>query len=250
MIRLFHDFESLSHAAADLFAKQARDTISRRGKFLVALAGGHTPQRTYQLLAQPPHIDQIPWTDVHVFWGDERFVPQNDERNNARMARLALLDRVPVKKDHIHPICCEIDPESTASRYDKLLRSSLPASEPALDLVFLGLGQDGHTASLFPRSPALSEKTRWVAPVHNAEQAMDRVTLTAPLLNASRFVVFLVSGREKAPILKTVLEDTRNTRQLPAQLIRPASGQLIWLVDAEAASLLEDKPLLQNNDFC
>ncbi len=249
MIRIFNYFNSLSHAAADLFAKQAREAISRRGRFTVALAGGHTPQKTYQLLAQPPHLEQIQWSDVHAFWGDERCVAEDDERNNARMARMALLDRVPVKKDHIHPIRCAIDPKSAVSLYDELLHSSRCASDPALDLVFLGLGQDGHTASLFPHNPALHEKERWVAPVHTAEQELDRVTLTVPLLNAARCVVFLVSGRDKAPILKTVLEGPRGASQPPAQRIRPVSGELIWLVDAEAASLLDGGPLQLDNEF-
>lgn len=239
MIRRFNDPESLSRAAADLFVQQAQAAVSERGRFSVALSGGHTPQRVYQLLAQPPWRDQTPWADVHVFWGDERCVAADDDRNNARMAHRALLAHVPVAPDHVHPIRCDGTPREGAERYEELLRAHLSAEAAVLDLVFLGLGQNGHTASLFPGSPVLEEKKRWAADVYVAEQKMYRVTLTPVMINTARVVTFLVFGRDKAQILRTVLEGPVDTRRLPAQLIRPLGGRLIWMVDRAASSQLE-----------
>jgi len=238
MIHRFDDPEALSRAAADLFVQAACAAVAERGRFDVAFSGGHTPQRTYALLARPPWRDRTPWPDIHVFWGDERCVPPDDERSNARMAHRALLQHVPLNSAHVHPIRCDDDPAAGAARCDKLLRTQLPATAPVLDLVLLGLGQDGHTASLFPYSPALAETARWVAAVYVAEQQMHRVTLTPAMINAARRVVFLVTGREKAAVLKAVLEGPVNTRRLPAQLITPRPGRLVWMVDQAAASQL------------
>ena len=243
MIRQFNDPESLSLGAADLFLHQAATAVRDRGKFLVALAGGQTPRRTYELLALPPRLEQAPWSKTHIFWGDERCVPDDDERNNARMTRLALLDQVPVEKVNVHPIRCAGDPEKEAARYEAILRSALPASNPCLDLVFLGLGEDGHTASLFPFSPVLEVKNRWAAAVSAAGQEMHRVTLMPAVLAAARMVVFLVSGPHKAAILKRVLEGPVAPRQLPAQLMLSACKQTVWMVDREAASLLDPQTL-------
>lgn len=238
MIHRFDDPEALSRAAADLFAQAACAAVAERGRFDVAFSGGHTPQRTYELLARPPWRDRTPWPDVHVFWGDERCVPPEDARSNGRMAHLALLQHVPLNSAHVHPIRCDGDPAAGAARYDKLLRTQLSAAAPVLDLVFLGLGQDGHTASLFPYSPVLAEKARWAAAVYVAEQQMHRVSLTPVIINAARRVVFLVVGREKAQVLKTVLEGPTDARRLPAQLITPRPGRLLWMVDQTAASHL------------
>jgi 6-phosphogluconolactonase len=173
-----------------------------------------------------------------VFWGDERCVAPDDTRSNARMAHLALLQHVPLNSAHVHPIRCDGDPAAGAARYDELLRTQLPAAAPVLDLVFLGLGQDGHTASLFPYNPVLAEKVRWAAAVVVAEQQMHRVTLTPAIINSARLVVFLVAGRGKAQVLKTVLEGPTDARRLPAQLIKPRPGRLLWMVDQAAASHL------------
>ncbi len=239
MIHRFDDEDALSRAAASLIVQEARAAVRARGRFDVALSGGHTPEQTYRLLAQAPWRDRAPWTDIHLFWGDERCVAVDDKRSNYRMADRALLQHVPVNKAHVHPIRCEGDPETGASQYDKLLRTHLPAAAPVLDLVLLGLGQNGHTASLFPYSPVLAEKTRWAADVLVAGQHMVRVTLTPPVINAARLVVFLVIGREKAQVLKSVLEGPAEPRRLPAQLIQPRPGRLIWMVDQAAAFELD-----------
>ena len=241
MIWLYDDYEALSNAAAGIFVQQARQAAQTKGSFSVALAGGHTPQRTYQLLARPPYSDRIPWGQAHIFWGDERCVPLSDPRSNARLARQALLDRVPVPRAQIHPILCTGAPQIAAEQYESLLQAFFGDQPPCFDLIFLGLGQNGHTASLFPGTSALKEREHWVTAVHTGEQEIDRVTLTAPIINRAAVVAFLVSGSSKAGVLKEVLEGREDSERLPAQLIQPADGELHWLLDREAASLLTRK---------
>jgi 6-phosphogluconolactonase len=241
MIRIEPDPETLSLAAAGLVADAARTAVAGRGRFTLAVAGGTTPLPAYRRLADPTLASGVPWPKVHVFWGDERCVPPDDPSSNERAVHEALLDRVPVPADHIHPIRCAGDPARAALAYDALLRSFVADSDgPTLDLVLLGLGENGHTASLFPGDPALQETSRWVVPARVAGQAFARVTLTAGVLNRARAVVFLVSGSAKAGVLRQVLEGPRRPERLPAQLIRPRFTQPLWLVDAEAASQLSD----------
>ena len=238
MIQVYPDLESLSRAAADLLVVQANRAVASRGRFSVALSGGATPRRTYELLAAPPLKDQAPWDRVHVFWGDERGVPLNDPRSNARMAQEAWLDHVPIPRDQIHPLSCADDPAAAARQYEAQLRKFFAGQPPRLDLVLLGLGDDGHTASLFPGTPALEERERWAAAVYLGEQNLDRVTLTAPLINQAAMVVFLVAGKSKAGVLQEVLHGPRDPGRLPAQLIQPQTGELLWLVDLAAAARL------------
>jgi 6-phosphogluconolactonase len=200
----------------------------------VALAGGHTPERAYQLLAQPPLRSQVPWGQVHVFWGDERCVPPDDPQSNARMARQALLGHVSVPEAHVHPILCARDPHRAAEEYEGLLRTFFGEGRPNFDLVYLGLGENGHTASLFPGTPALDAQERWVAEVYVAEQDMWRVTLTAPVINQAAAVVFLVAGAAKSRVVQRVLEGPFQPHRLPAELIRPIDGSLDWMIDKEA----------------
>jgi 6-phosphogluconolactonase len=238
MIWLYDDYAALGDAAAGIFVQQARQAAQIKGWFSVALAGGHTPHRTYQLLAQPRHSDRTPWGQIHIFWGDERCVPADDVRSNARMARQAMLDQVPIPLAQIHPIPCSRSPKVAAEQYEGVLQAFFGDQPPRFDLVLLGLGEDGHTASLFPGTRVLEEQERWTAAVHVEEQDTDRVTLTAPLINQAAVVVFLVSGTGKAAVLREVLEGPVDPNRLPAQLIQPAGGELHWLLDREAASLL------------
>lgn len=196
--------------------------------------------RTYELLARPPLRDRIAWDRVHVFWGDERCVPPEDPRSNARMAKRALLEHVPVLPSHIHPIECAESPADAARRYEALLLSFFAGGPPSFDLIFLGLGENGHTASLFPEAAVLREKKRWAMEVYLAEQALYRVTLTAPIINQATVVAFIVSGSSKAKTLREVLEGPRDPMRLPAQLIQPEprGGKLYWLLDSDAAFLL------------
>jgi 6-phosphogluconolactonase len=172
---------------------------------------------------------------MHVFWGDERCVPPDDPRSNARMARRALLDSVPIPAEQIHPILCDPNPQQGAEEYEALLQELLAGSPPCFDLILLGLGENGHTASIFPGTPAVEEQAHWVIAVYVVEQAMWRVTLTPPLINQAATVAFLVAGAAKAQILQRVLDGPFEPHILPAQLIRPASGNLYWVMDKEAS---------------
>jgi 6-phosphogluconolactonase len=234
MIKVFADEEELARAAAALVAEKARDAVVARGRCCIALAGGSTPRRTYELLALPPHRARIPWERLHVFWGDERCVPPTDPRSNARMAREALLDHVPLPAAQLHPIDCAGSPDAAALEYDTLLGNFFADQEASFDLVLLGLGADGHTASLFPGSAVVEERERRAAAVYAEQDALWRVTLTLPLLNRARTIMFLVSGAGKAPMVREVIE---GTAEVPARLVRPVSGEPIWLVDREAARL-------------
>jgi 6-phosphogluconolactonase len=246
VIEVYPDLESLSRAAATLLVEQANLAVAARGRFSVALSGGGTPRRTYELLAAPPLRDQAPWDRVHVFWGDERCVPENDSRSNAGMARAAWLDRVPIPATQIHPMHCAADPAAAARQYEAQLREFFAGQPPRLDLVLLGLGHDGHTASLFPGALVLAETERWVAAVYAAEADLYRVTLTAPLINQAALVAFLVAGDAKAEVLKAVLHGPRDPARLPAQLIQPQPGELRWLADlAAAGSLARDTSPVQ-----
>jgi len=240
MIRVADDLEALSQSAAALFAAEAQKAGHARGRFAVALSGGFTPRRTLALLARPPFRDQVPWDRVHVFWGDERCVSLADPRSNAGWALKILLSQVPIPAAQVRPMACAQDPEAGARAYENLLREFFGDGPPRLDLVFLGLGGNGHIASLFPGHTVLKEKERWVVPVSGPGLDLHRVTLTPVLFNRARLVAFLVAGRDKAWVLREVLAGPRDPRRLPAQLIHPENGEVLWLVDREAAALLPE----------
>ncbi len=238
MIHIYNDLETISQAAAELFAVQSRQASLICGRFSVALSGGETPRRTYELLAASPYRERIHWDEVHVFWSDERCVPEDDPRNNARMARKTLLDRVPIPEENIHPIRCDHSPKEAASKYEQQLKEFFSTSNPNFHLVLLGLGENGHIASLFPHTAVLNEQEKWVSEVYIDELEMDRITFTAPFINQASQVVFLVSGADKAQVLENVLEGPYKPSDLPAQLIRPAGAKPIWLVDKAASHKL------------
>jgi 6-phosphogluconolactonase len=238
MLRVFADEETLSREAAELFAAQAVAAVARRGRFAVLLAGGSTPRRTYERLAAAPLCNRIPWTQVHCFWGDERCLPEGDSMRNESMVRTALLDHVPVRPEHLHPIRCDGAPAQAAA-YAAEREDFFGADPPSFDLVLLGMGTDGHTASLLPGSSSLDEQVQWTAVTRRPEESFSRVTLTAPLLNQAALVVILVTGRDKAGVLREALAESDRQPLLPVQLIRPQTGALHWFVDREAASLLE-----------
>lgn len=238
MIRKLPDPEALCRAAAELFVRQAQLSVSRRQRFAVALSGGQTPRRLYEILAVPPLRDAVAWDKTHVFWGDERCVPSGDRRSNARMAREALLDQIPVPPDQIHPISCDENPAQSARQYGDLLHDFFGGGPPVFDLILLGLGEDGHTASLFPQAEILNDQTAWTASDYLKAQEMHRVTLMPAVINRARLVVFLVSGDAKAAVLKAVLTGPADPLRLPAQLVRPRTGELVWLADKAAAAQL------------
>lgn len=238
MIQRFGDFEALSFAAAELFNQRARFSIEKNGKFTVALSGGKTPKRAYQLLKERPFLELVPWEHIHIFWGDERCVPPTDPMSNEWMIRQALLDDIPIPPSQIHPINCWKSPHTAALAYEDLLHKHFQAKPAQFDLIFLGLGENGHTASLFPYTNVLHNTTQWVADVYLPDKSLYRVTLTAGLINKAAMVVFLVSGTNKARILREVLEGKHDPDRFPAQLIKPENGDLLWLVDKEASVFL------------
>jgi 6-phosphogluconolactonase len=228
--------EELAEAAARHFVARAEEAIDERGRFAVALAGGSTPERTYRMLAQD-YVDRLDWSKVHVFFGDERTVSPEDEDSNFRMVRETLLSHIRVGS--VHRMRCELTPTEAAADYERQLRGYFGTDGvPAFDLIQLGLGEDGHTASLFPETSALDVTDRWVVvnPVLKLETS--RLTLTIPVINAGGVVAFLVAGEDKAEALKEVLEGDADPRAYPAKFVRPENGDLIWMVDREAARLL------------
>ena len=245
IIRIFGRIEALSKAAADLFEETARLSVASRGRFVVALSGGRTPRNAYQLLAGTPYRERIPWQQTYVFWGDERCVPRGDPNNNARMAFDTFLNYVPIPRSHIHPIPSEELPEKCADAYENLLRDFFQDQAPRFDLILLGLGEDGHTASLFPNSVVLEEQNRWVRELYLPEQKMYRVTLTPLIINKATRIAFLVQGADKAHIVRQVLAGPLQPKHLPAQLIRPTEGDLQWLMDDSAAAGLQHGEVLE-----
>lgn len=242
-VDVFPDATALSRGVAELFAEQARKAVRARGRFLVLLSGGQTPFPTYRLLAQEPLRSVIPWHDVQLFWGDERWVPPDDRRSNYLMARRAFLDELELDDSRVHPVPYLESPHESALCYERTLRAFFKAGHPRFDLVLLGMGEDGHTASLFPGSPVLFESSRWVCEVYLAEQDLYRVTTTPLLINQAALVAFVVAGKRKAGVLKRVLEGPHAPERTPAQLIQPEQGTLLWLTDRDAAQLLEQKTL-------
>ncbi|HEY8923002.1 MAG TPA: 6-phosphogluconolactonase [Polyangia bacterium] len=225
-------------AAAERFVALAAAAVAARGRFTVALSGGSTPKALYARLAVPACASRIDWTRVHVFWGDERCVPPDDASSNFRMAREALLDHVPVPAAQVHRLRGEDDPTAAAAAYERELRGAFPDGAARFDLVLLGMGDNGHTASLFPRLSAVRETARWVVAERVDEVGMWRLTLTPPALNGAAAVVFLVAGRDKAAMLARVLEGPRDIDLLPVQAVAPVDGTVTWLIDAAAAAQL------------
>lgn len=224
---------------AQRFARAATDAIDSRGEFVVALSGGSTPRSLYERLAAPPYDSTVPWSQVVVLWGDERCVPPEHAESNYRMARETLLDHVPIPAANVHRIRGEDDPVAAARAYEQTLRSVLRTPQGRIDLVLLGLGVDGHTASLFPGAPAATDGEPWVIACRVPAEPPWRVTLTPVIINAAAEVLFLVSGEAKAAIVRRVLEGPLRPHELPAQLITPADGRVLWLLDAAAARDLE-----------
>ncbi|MGC2198286.1 MAG: 6-phosphogluconolactonase [Terriglobales bacterium] len=242
-LRIFPDRPALFQAAADEFVRQARAAIQSSGRFTVALAGGSTPKGLYSLLAT--HT-AIPWDKVRFFFGDERHVPPDDPESNYRMARETLLSKVPIPSGDVYRVPAENpDAGQAAQSYEHTLRQFFqtpPTTFPRFDLILLGMGPDGHTASLFPGGKALQERSRWVVADWVEKFKTDRITLTLPVLNNAAVVMFLVSGEDKAETLKEVLEGTQPADLFPSKLVRPTDGKLIWLADQAAAAGFSRRP--------
>ena len=227
MIEIYSDARELASAAAEYFVAQCPETV--------ALSGGSTPKLMFQLLADQ-FREEVAWSRVHFFWSDERHVPPDDPESNYRMANEALLSHVPVSANNVHRILGENpDAATVASEYEQTIRAVTKQTLPRFDLIFLGLGADGHTASIFPGSDVLHETERLVAAPYVEKFKSHRITMTLPLLNNGASIVFLVSGAEKAEIVKQVLQ---GDKKYPAQAVNPTQGELIWMLDKAAASKL------------
>jgi 6-phosphogluconolactonase len=232
-------------AAADFIIAAAEKAIKERGRFTIALSGGSTPERVHELLAKPERAQRIDWNRTFVFIGDERFVPPSDKDSNFGMACRSLLDHVPIPAANLHPVPTELDsPEAAAVAYAQTLAEffqlPLNGTPPQLDVNILGLGDDGHTASLFPGKPTLQVTDRWVvsSPPGTLPPPIDRVTLTFPVLNAAREILMLVTGEKKAATVQDVLENHPDRNKRPSVAIVPSHGTLIWMLDSGAASKL------------
>lgn len=237
-VRVVTDAAEVARAGADLVVEAARQAIAERGRFTIALSGGSTPRALYTLLATPAYRQEVDWGRVEVFWGDERCVPPDDAQSNYRMARETLLDTVPIPAGQVHRIQGEDDPGAAAETYAAELRAAFGTAAgqwPRLDLVLLGMGPDGHTASLFPDTDAARIADRLVAAPFVPHLNAHRITLTLPVLNAARLVVFLAGGADKQAMLRTVrAAGTTGDPALPSSLVHPTPGTLLWLVDRAA----------------
>lgn len=238
-IRIFEDLESLSRDAANLFIEQAAIAIEARGRFLVALNGGSTPTRLFQLLATELRV-KADWNNIHIFWGDERCVPPDDPGSSYGQARDMFLYHVPIPDSNIHRVIGELEPAEASKDYSLTLSrfASLPFDFPRFDLVYLGMGEDGHTASLFPNSSVAVTETVIPVTANYQDRPANRVTITQLVFNQAHMIAFMAMGEKKAITLAEVLSDRYNPALLPAQRIEPKNGKLIWLVDEDAASKL------------
>lgn len=242
-IRVVTDYEELSNAAAEEFLVIANEAIQAKGIFTVALSGGSTPRRFYMLLASEPYGKKLSWSDIHLFWTDERCVPPEHPESNYRMVRETLLDRVPIPVENIHRMPTEQnDQDIAAAMYEQTLRAFFkvaPGEFPRFDLVLLGMGDDGHIASLFPGTAALNETKRFVVANYVDKLQSHRLTLTIPVINNAAHVIFLISGELKAPALKEVIEGSCKQQVVPAQLIQPINGRLLFIIDQKASIKLK-----------
>lgn len=252
-IQRYPNLEALSYAAAEFTCRLAEESVEKHGSFTVALSGGNTPRPMYEALARSPFNTRMPWRDIHLFWGDERCVPSDHPDSNFANAFRTLISKVPVPSQNVHRIPAELNPpEDAAKAYEKILgeffgsfvktvRHSQAMSGgqpfPSFDLILLGVGKDGHTASLFPNDHALNERKRWVVSVRDPSSCppVPRITLTLPVINSAECVLFLVSGAEKREVIRSILEDSGPvTRSYPAARVNP-EGRVVWLIDEGAA---------------
>jgi 6-phosphogluconolactonase len=242
-LRVVPDRVSLAEIGAEIFVAAAVQAIAARGRFLVALSGGSTPQDLFRRLTQPPFVTEVPWTAVHVFWGDERLVPPSNSGSNYYHARRQLLDHVPIPKVQVHRVRGELEADEAVADYTRILAASAESgrSWPRFDLALMGLGADGHTASLFPGAAAVAETEAPVKAVTADYEGRpaQRITLTPPVFNDGRELLFLVAGAGKASALAAVLSSRDDALTWPARAIQPQAGKLIWLADEEAAQLLQ-----------
>jgi 6-phosphogluconolactonase len=237
-IIICRSIDDLAQQAAAEFVRCAQLSLQEKSRFAVALSGGSTPRSLYSLLATPEFSRQISWSQVHLFWGDERCVPPDHPESNYRMAREALMAKIQIPPENVHRMAGEKEPRIAAAEYEEELKDIFqlaPGAFPRFDLILLGLGEDGHTASLFPGSDALEEMKRLVTANYVAKLNAHRLTLTFPVLNHGAVVLFLIAGASKAPVVNVILKDDGKSLQFPAAQVQPVDGRLVWLVTEDAA---------------
>ena len=237
-LHIYKNKAELSEAMASWMCEVIENTLKEQENFTLVLSGGSTPQLLYETLASDAYKDKINWSRIHVFWGDERAVPYADERNNARMAHELLLDKVDIPANHVHIMRTDIEPNFATDAYRKMLHDFFDNTSTTFDLVLLGMGDDGHTLSLFPGSPIIEEHDHWVNTVYNTDQAMYRITLMPKIINRSAKIAFMAEGEKKAKMLQLVLQGSYEPTKYPAQIIKPIDGELHWFVDEAAAQEL------------
>ena len=242
-IRIFPDGEKLSHAAAHLLIALAQKAITDNGRFSMALSGGGTPQRLFQLLGQPPYTEQMPWENTYLFWGDERLVSPDNAGSNYGQAHAIFIGKIPIPQENIHRAHGELDANTAVSDYKTQLKNFAQDDRewPRFDVVLLGMGSDGHTASLFPGPITEAEQTEPVISVtadYDGRPAQ-RLTLTPPIINDAKHVIFLVTGANKATTVNDVIHGAYNPQKLPSQRIQPTNGTRIWFLDQPSAAKLE-----------
>lgn len=239
-IEVFKDSVSQTNAAIEFFIRQAQAAIQQKGIFSVALSGGSTPRQLYAGLAEPDRQEKLAWEHIHLFFGDERHVPPDHQDSNFKMVQDVLLSKITIPQACVHRVKAELDPRLAAFDYEDGLRVFFEGEWPQFDLVFLGLGDDGHTASLFPGTAGLNEEHRWFIANHVPQLGEWRLTLTKHAINAARKIVVLVRGVDKAEMVSNVLSDGDSDELKPIQLISPVDGEMIWMLDREAAGSLAD----------
>lgn len=237
-LHIYKSAEETITALANWITSLIQKTLEVKDKFTIALSGGETPKKLYQTLASDEYREKINWSRLHIFWGDERYVSFTDERNNAKMAFDNLLSDVNIPAEQVHRILTDIIPEESAKQYENILHKYFDEKQTTFDLVLLGMGDDGHTLSLFPNSELLNDKQSWVRADYTGQKGMKRITLMPSVVNKSAAIVFFVTGVAKAKVLKEVIEEPVN-HNYPSQLIQPSNGELHWFLDSSAAKFLK-----------
>ena len=238
-LKIFTNKEALTKATAQLIITESKNCIKEKGSFTWALSGGSTPLQLYKLLATDAYQKKLDWKNIYIFWSDERYVPFQSEDNNSHQAKLALLDHIPIPQENIFTIPVNLPVKKAAKHYEETLKQFFKTDQPVFDLILLGMGSDGHTASLFPHTEILKEKEALVKNIFIEHVNMERITFTVPLINKAKKILLLISGGEKAEILQKVLSEKKQPQLYPAQLIKAAKkNELIWFADAKAAAKL------------
>jgi 6-phosphogluconolactonase len=241
-ISVYPDTDTLSRDAAQYIVRLANESVVLHGRFTIALSGGTTPRKLYGMLGDEPYRSQIDWALVDIFWSDERCVPPDSEDSNYLLAQQVLLNKIPIPAAQIHRMPAdELDRDTASQAYTNAMRRVFATNGiPSFDLIQLGMGPEGHTASLFPHQASLHEQQRLVMPVSVPKPPPPRLTFTPPILNAAHNILFLVTGADKADAVQAVLEDEYNPDEYPAQIVRPTNGEVVWMLDTKAASTLKE----------